>query len=176
MRSDEIELAFYCNHLASHFVQADDRFSIYAPVIMNSEVLAYQGELADIRTLGVGQQRQHLKQLATKTYPQIETVREISPSALPYSLSSEQIDAAVMDVTKADLLPDFSFAPISSHDYISYVLVVRNDIVQTKEFKTFVKNYNIAAEQMMQKIKDKEEGTELFQIANTKFLSLESSN
>ncbi len=174
MRSEEIEIAFYCNHLASHFVQQDDRFSIYAPVIMNSEVVAYQGDIGDVRTLGVGQQRQHLKKLATQRYTQIETVEEINPSVLSYSLSTGKIDAAVLDVTKAALLPQFSFAPIAAHDYISYVLVVRNDIVDTKEFKDFIDYYNTAVKQISEEMKEGTEQTEIFRTANTKFLSIEA--
>ena len=70
-------MALSCSHQAAHLVQEDERFVIYAPVIMNAEVLAYQGDIQQIKTLGVGQQRLYLQNLAEEAYPQIETVEEI---------------------------------------------------------------------------------------------------
>lgn len=54
-------MALSCSHQAAHLVEEDDRFVIYAPAIMNAEVVAYQGDIQQIKTLGVGQQR--LKEL-----------------------------------------------------------------------------------------------------------------
>ena len=56
-------MALSCSHQASHLVEEDDRFVIYAPAIMNAEVVAYQGDIQQIKTLGVGQQRLSLKLL-----------------------------------------------------------------------------------------------------------------
>lgn len=150
MRSEEIDLAFYCNHMAVHLVDEDDRFTIYAPVIMNSEVLAYDQNLEDIRHLGIGQKRNHIKTLALKSYPQIQEVSEMTGRALPYSLIDGQVDAVALDVTKAVLVPDFTFAPLSKNDFISYVLVVRKDLIGTPAFESFLSCYNQAAEQLNQ--------------------------
>lgn len=67
---------------------------------------------------------------------------------LPYTLSTGEIDAAVMDVTKATLVPEFSFAPLSDHDYISYVLIVREDLIGTEKFDQFIESYNRSVEQL----------------------------
>ncbi len=67
-------MALSCSHQAAHLVEEDDRFVIYAPAIMNAEVVAYQGDIRQIKTLGVGQQRLYLQNLAKEAYPQIETV------------------------------------------------------------------------------------------------------
>lgn len=150
MRSEEIDLAFYCNHMAYHLVDEDDRFVIYAPVIMNSEVLAYNGDLEDIQHLGIGQKRNHIKTLAMESYPQIQEVSEMTGRALPYSLIDQQVDAVALDVTKAVLVPDFTFAPLSKNDFISYVLVVREDLIDTPAFQSFLSCYNQAVEQLNQ--------------------------
>ena len=47
-------MALSCSHQAAHLVEEDDRFVIYAPAIMNAEVVAYQGDIQQIKTLGVG--------------------------------------------------------------------------------------------------------------------------
>ncbi len=141
-------MALSCSHQAAHLVEEDDRFVIYAPAIMNAEVVAYQGDIQQIKTLGVGQQRLYLQNLAKEAYPQIEAVEEIKPNMLPYTLSTGEIDAAVMDVTKATLVPEFSFAPLSDHDYISYVLIVREDLIGTQKFDQFIESYNRSVEQL----------------------------
>ena len=141
-------MALSCSHQAAHLVEEDDRFVIYAPAIMNAEVVAYQGDIQQIKTLGVGQQRLYLQNLAKEAYPQIEAVEEIKPNMLPYTLSTGEIDAAVMDVTKATLVPEFSFAPLSDHDYISYVLIVREDLIGTEKFDQFIESYNRSVEQL----------------------------
>ena len=45
-------MALSCSHQAAHLVEEDDRFVIYAPAIMNAEVVAYQGDIQQIKTLG----------------------------------------------------------------------------------------------------------------------------
>jgi hypothetical protein len=148
--SDEIDMGFYCNSMALHLVNASDRFAIYGPVIMNSEVLAYDGDIEDIRELGIGHKRENIKELAREGNSKLLGINEMIPSALPYSLEKQQIDAAVIDATKAALLPKFNFGPVSEHDYISYCLVVRKDLIGTEVFDDFLELYNQAAEELNQ--------------------------
>ena len=69
MSSDEIDMGFYCNHKAVHLINADDRFVIYSPVVMNSDVLAFIGEIEDTRVLGISQDRRNIAELARKAIP-----------------------------------------------------------------------------------------------------------
>lgn len=176
MRSDEIDMALSCSHQATHLVEEDDRFIIYAPAIMNAEVIAHEKDMDEVCTLGVGQQRQYLKNLAQKAYPQIQTVKEIKPTMLPYTLSMGEIDAAVMDVTKAALVPEFSFAPLLDRDYISYVLVVREDVIQTESFERFIEEYNrvIADLKNFEKLQqDIGMDAQFWEMSNIKFLKID---
>lgn len=128
--------------MASHLIE-DTRFMIYAPVIMNSDVLIYSiTDMEQISHIGISQGRKHLSKMVSEAYPQITEISEISPRVLGYSLETGQIDAAVMDITKAVLVPGTSIAPISDEDNISYVLVVRKDVVDTDPFRKFVDAYN----------------------------------
>lgn len=136
--------------MALHLTNADDRFVIYGPVIMNSEVLAYKGNIENIRRLGISQKREHIKKLTKEKYPQIKEIKEMNPEVLPYSLENNQIDAAVIDITKATLLPKFDFASISKYDYISYCLIVRKDLIGTDVFNNFLTIYNQAADELNQ--------------------------
>lgn len=162
--------------MALHLVRANDDFEIYGPVIMNAEVIAYKYDIDNIHRIGIGQKREHLHQLVKKSYKQVEEIIEISSISLPYSLEGGQIDGAVLDITKAILLPEFSFISLSEDDYISYSLVVRKDIIKTKDFEDFLSVYNKVAEELNQieTLKEHISMTEEFwNSKKIKFLSLE---
>ncbi|NLY76840.1 MAG: hypothetical protein GX080_01965 [Tissierellia bacterium] len=139
-------MAFYCNHMALHLVRENSDFEIYAPIIMNAEVLAYKERIEDVHVVGISHKREHLHSLVRNTYKHVEDIIEIMPVALPYSVETSQVDGAVLDITKASLLSDFNFSSISEEDYVSYCLVVRKDIIGTKAFKQFKTSYNRVAE------------------------------
>ena len=137
--------------MAIHLVRANDDFQIYGPVIMNAEVIVYKEDIDSIRRIGIGQKREHLYKLVKDSYENIEEIVEISPIALPYSLEGGQVDGAVLDITRAGLLPKFKTAPLSENDYISYSLVVRKDIIATDVFKDFLESYNEVIDELNQK-------------------------
>lgn len=162
--------------MALHLARANDDFAIYGPVIMNAEVIAFKEEIGSVHKLGVGHKREHLHKLAKETYKQVKEVIEISPVSLPYSLEGGKIDGAILDITKAYLLPESNFLPLSDDDYISYSLIVRKDIIGTRAFEEFLTAYNKTVEELNQVDKLKEHISmpeEFWDNANIKFLSLE---
>jgi hypothetical protein len=162
--------------MALHLVRANDDFQIYGPVVMNAEVIAYEDEVSDIHKLGIGQKREHLHQLVKESYDHIAEIVEISPANLPYSLEGKQIDGAVLDITKAALLPKFKFTSLSENDYISYSLIVRKDVVNTEAFREFLRAYNKTIEELNNvEILKKHISMpkEFWDNINIKFLSLE---
>ena len=162
--------------MALHLVRANDDFQIYGPVIMNAEVIAYKDELRNIDKLGIGQKREHLHELVKKSYDHIGEIIEMSSVNLPYSLEGEQIDGAVLDITKAALLPNFKFVSLSEDDYISYSLIVRKDILNTKAFQEFLVSYGQTIEELNKVEILKEHISmpeEFWDNADIKFLSLE---
>lgn len=162
--------------MSLHLVRENPEFEIYAPIIMNAEVLAYKEDVEDIHTIGISHKREHLHKLVKKNYKQIEDIVEMTPVALPYSLEASQIDGVVLDITKASLLPKLNFLPLSEEDYISYCLVVRKDIVGTKAFNEFKSSYNRIIEELndMNTLKEYINMSEEFwSNIKIKFLSLE---
>lgn len=121
---------------------------IYGPVIMNAEVLCYKGNLAEVKTVGISQGRQNEKEQALKSYPQIEEFQEITQKGILYSLEKGQVDGVIQDLSKAANVPEYSCSPISLTDYISYVLVVDKEFVQTEAFADFIESYNRAAKKL----------------------------
>ena len=132
--------------MALHLVRENSDFQIYAPIVMNAEVIAYKGEFESIRTLGMGQKREHLKSLAIEKNINIGSISEISPSSLPYALETDLVDGIVLDISKASLLKEYSFVPLSDMPYISFSLVLRKDIINTQEFSQFISYYNEAVD------------------------------
>jgi hypothetical protein len=162
--------------MALHLVQANDDFEIYGPVIMNAEVIGYKEDVESIHRLGIGHKREHLHKLATESYKQVKEVIEMSPISLPYSLEGGQVDGVVLDITKAALLKDINFVPLSKDDYISYSLIVKKDIIGTKVFEDFITAYNNTVQELNQTEILKEYISmreEFWQNKNIKFLSLE---
>lgn len=148
MNAKEINVAFYCSHIAKHTVENNKDVMIYAPVIMNSELIVYQKDWKDIRELGVLQGRKQEQKLAKETYPQIEKMHEISQKGIAYSLEDGQIDGAILDITKAVYFPSYSRKPLADRDYISYVLVVDKEFEKTEAFQEFIRAYNLAVEKL----------------------------
>lgn len=148
LSADEINVAFYCGHIAQHTIEENDNVMIYGPVVMNAEVICYKGEFETVRTVGVSQGRQQEKILAKKTYPQIEKFEDITQKGILYSLEDGQVDAVIQDLTKAAGVPSYYCKPLSETDYISYVLVVNKEFAKTEAFVAFVKSYNQAVDKL----------------------------
>ena len=94
-------------------------------------------------------------------------------------MEDEQVDAAVLDITKAAEVSDIPTMPLSDNDYISYVLIVDKEFEQTEAFRNFIESYNKAVEKLndpfylAEKLKVSKEWVEEKQI---KFLPWEAKN
>ncbi len=148
LSAEEINIAFYCSHIALHTIEQNENVMIYGPIIMNAEVISYKDSWEDVKIAGISQGRQSEKVEAQKTYPQIQGFKEVTQKGILYSLEDGQIDAAIQDLTKAAKVPQYPFKPLSEIDFISYVLVVDKEFAQTKAFSDFIKSYNRAAEKL----------------------------
>ena len=80
--------------------------------------------------------------------PQIEEFDEITQKGILYAMEDEQVDAAVLDITKAAEVSDIPTMPLSDNDYISYVLIVDKEFEQTEAFRNFIESYNKAVEKI----------------------------
>lgn len=148
LNAKEINIGFYCTHIAKHTVENNKDVEIYGPVIMNAETIVYKGDWDKVSRLGVTQGREQSKSLASKTYAQIEGFNEITQKGILYAMEDEQVDAAILDVTKAAEVSSYNCRPLSDTDYISYVLVADKEFIQSDEFADFIKSYNKAAERL----------------------------
>lgn len=148
MSSDEIDAAFSCAHMARHLIEENDNFSIYAPIIMNSEFLAAQKSISQISSVAIGQNRKYLADSVMQTYPNIKNTVEINSSSLQFALVTGNTDSVVLDITKLSTMHNCSFYPVTEKDYISYVLLVNNDIIGTEAFEYFIECCDRTAERL----------------------------
>ena len=151
LRTGDIDLGFYCSQAALSMINALDEYEIYAPAVLNCEVVAVeQGfDPAGIRMLGVPRGRDFLRSIAAEKYPAAEQFGDISRGLLMFALRSGEADGVVVDVSAlTDLDMEADFYPLCDHDYISYCLVVRKDLVGTESFERFLGYLNEAAEDL----------------------------
>ena len=124
------------------------------------------------------QGREKSKVLAQETYPQIQGFNEITQKGILYALEDEQVDAAILDITKAAKVPDYQNMPLSDTDYISYVLVVDKEFEKTEAFQDFIHSYNRAVSRLsnsgyLARVMGVKE--EWLENKNIKFLTLEET-
>lgn len=145
LQAEEIDLGFFCSQAAISMLRNNDDFEMYAPVILNGEIIAAQVPPEELRTLGVPRKRSFLKDIAQNTYPAVEAMPEINRAYLLVSMNSGDIDGAVLDVYDAARTGEnVSFLSMSDTPYISYCLVVRRGIEETPAFQRFLALYEQA--------------------------------
>ena len=71
-------------------------------------------------------------------YPEVDEIREVSATSILYAFEDRQVDGAVMDIARAFQLPQYNYTRVCDQDYVSYCLVVRDDITGTDQFQTFL--------------------------------------
>lgn len=148
LNAKEINIGFYCPHIAKHTIENNQDVEIYGPVLMNGETIVHKKDWADVKKVGITQGREQEKGLAKAAYPQIEEFDEITQKGILYAMEDEQVDAAILDVTKAAQVSEIPTMPLSDNDYISYVLVVDKEFEQTEAFENFIESYNKAIEKL----------------------------
>lgn len=179
LNAKEINVGFYCPHIAKHTIENNEDVEIYGPVLMNGETIVYKKDWTDVKNVGITQGRQQEKALVKDAYPQIERFDEITQKGILYAMEDEQVDAAILDITKAAEVSDIATMPLSDNDYISYVLIVDKEFEQTEAFRNFIESYNKAVEKLndpcylAKKLKVSKEWVEEKRI---KFLPLETKN
>ena len=140
--SQDIEAGFFCSHTALHMVNQNHDFEIYGPVVMNAEVVASCEAPEYITSIGVPQKRRHLQELIAENYPGVTNTVEMNPASISYAIKSGQVNGAIIDVSHMAQLDTYTFYDLTDTDYVSFCLVVRKDIIETKSFQDFVYYYN----------------------------------
>ena len=176
LQVEEIDLGFYCSSAAISMMNKVDGFELYAPIIMNSEVIATLPETQEINSVGIPRKRTFLGDLITKGYPEVSEIREIDRTYIGYSVKLEEVDGAVLDVMDAaTTASDFQYRPMTNQPYISYCMVVREDLIGTDVFNDFLTYYEQAIEKLNtteEKIRLMKMDEEFWEMSRLEFLPI----
>ena len=52
LNAKEINVGFYCPHIAKHTIKNNEDVEIYGPVLMNGETIVYKKDWADVKNVG----------------------------------------------------------------------------------------------------------------------------
>lgn len=176
LQAEEIDLGFYCSSAAISMMNHVDGFELYAPIIMNCEVIASLPETQEINSVGIPRKRTFLGDLITKGYPEVSEIQEIDRTYIGYSVKLGEVDGAVLDVMDAaTTAADFVYSPITNQPYISYCMVVREDLIGTDVFNDFLTYYERAIEKLNtteEKIRLMKMDEEFWEMSMLKFLPI----
>lgn len=134
LTSGQLDAAVLCPEAAASFLAEHDDFILAGPLTYDTEVLVVANPR--LKTIGYmsGQDRQKKNLIAV--YGNDLHYAPVLATSLPYALSTEQIDAAVLDAGTAVWL-DYPFVPLQG-DEPTTVLVVHKDFYASEEYKNFL--------------------------------------
>jgi hypothetical protein len=146
MTSDLIDMSIICVSAAKSFTENNPSFIVYAPIAMNTDVFFVKEDNPIL--FGITQNRSYQETLVRENYgSEVKLMPMIGP-AIPYALEKNELQAAVVDVTKAMQLNGSIISSAINKDTVTYVLIVNKTFVQTQEFKDFVTRFNNATEML----------------------------
>ncbi|MGL5950816.1 MAG: hypothetical protein ACRCZH_05295 [Cetobacterium sp.] len=80
--------------------------------------------------------------MISENLPKDIWVESLASSALPYALERGEVDGAILDASRySQLKGEYELIPYNGN-FVSYVLVMKRELISKNEFKQFVKNYN----------------------------------
>ncbi len=147
LSTDNLDMAVICPDAAERLIEKDSRYGIVGTCRVNSDVLI-MGPANRVKKIGITQNRWYQEILAHEHLgPDIDIYPMLS-NALPYSLKDGRIDGAVMDIANALRLEGIKISLRKEKDTVTYVLVVRKDLLQKQMFLDFVNLYNQAVQEL----------------------------
>jgi len=142
LTSDFLDMSIMCVSAAKMFVENNSSFIIFSPVTMNTDVFVINGDTPTL--VGMTQNRAYQKELIKGKFGEGAEVIPMVNQALPYALEKNEVQAAVIDITKAMQLGSDIIPANINGDYVSYVLVVNKEFSKTDVFEEFVGAFNNA--------------------------------
>lgn len=141
MRSDVYDMAILCKEAADLFLeQAKEEFVIVGPVMENTDVFVIRNE--PVERVAMIQNKFYQEALITREFGDHIDYVPLMANALPFALTSDQVDAGIMDYTKAFHL-NLEMRPTAQKgDYTSFVLIARTSFQKTNLYREFVREYN----------------------------------
>lgn len=143
-------MAILCAEAAMEFVEySNGEFEIVGPVMQNSDIFLIAKDPPS--TVAMVQNKDYQKNLITKRFgSEVKTV-PLMVGAVPYALVRGDVDAGIMDYTKA-MSADHAGTmekTADGSDYDSFVLVANKEFIKTELYRDFVTQFNEASHRLL---------------------------
>lgn len=136
-------MAIVCKEAAKIFIEASEGdFVVIGPVMRNTDVIVTANE--PVRHTAMTENKHYQKELLDQRFGRTET-SFLKVTGLPYALSGKEVDAAILDWSKA-MQMNFHAEPASLADYDTFVLVANKDITETGPYRRFLSAYGEAVD------------------------------
>lgn len=150
LSSNAFDMAIVCKDAAKDFMTAAPEFEIVGPVVMNSDIVV-EAEDRSVKIVGITNNKNFHKDFARDLYGKDVIIKEMNPNSLPYAYGNEQIDAMIIDITVYnDENMEGRVRQVSDEDYLTNVLIANSEFTNTKEYRSFVEEYNIIVDRLNQ--------------------------
>lgn len=162
MSAKSLHGAIMCPDAAKEFLKTNKEFMSLGIVMLNSDIFMLKKEEPQKpnqagKKIGVSHKRQHQLMMAKDTFGAKSNVLPMLPVGLAYALQKNEVDAVVIDLGVAVELPRTSemlFQPWGKDPVPTQELVLRKSFVVSPAFEDFIKAYNQAGQQVMEKYSD----------------------
>lgn len=119
--------------------------------IINGDVVVKRKDRELRRIAFTGGKLEQLR-LISENLPEDTWVVSLAASAIPYALERGEVDGAVIDSTRYPKLKgEYEIVPYDG-EYVTYVLVMKKDLVKSDEFRNFKRLYNRVVLEKMKNI------------------------
>ncbi|MGI6487902.1 MAG: ABC transporter substrate-binding protein [Syntrophomonadaceae bacterium] len=150
LSTERLDIAVLCPDAAARLIEKDQRYSVWGPCMVNSDILLGPG--TRFGKIGITQHRWYIGDVINRVFGgKVEGVSMLA-NALPYALAEGKVDAVVIDVSKALRLDWPRQVLQEGSDTVSYVLVLRKDLEEDDRFTSFLQEYN----QQVHKLEDQD--------------------
>lgn len=139
LSTGDFNMAVICPNAAEPLLQNGNPYVVAGGIVKNSSILL-SNKGVNINTVGYTSGREIQKQAVSQSFPDVQYV-PIMTTALPYALERGSVDAVVLDIKNVVLSDSFSYTPLP-FDKPESILIVKKELIGTKEYKAFVAAYN----------------------------------
>lgn len=147
--SGHLDMAIMCPDSAAALIAKDQRFMVVGPVMHNSDVLVlHHTRRREPPSIAVSQNRDRQRQLAASRLGANVQVVPMLHSAVPFAYARDQVDGAVVDITRAFSLVGTMSGHQGNPEVVTGVLVVKRLLVNSDHYRQFVNGYRQALEEM----------------------------
>ena len=140
LANNKVDIVVMCPDAVKYLNEIKNDYIEIGTILYDSDILISNKEISEIKKIGYMNKRKMQKDALDKIFDNNVEKYSIFPSALPYALSNEKIDAAVVDVNSF-LLLDIEGMNITNN-VPTQNLVIRKQIIGDKRLDDFIKIYN----------------------------------